>query len=90
MIGTKHSDGSMKDKDHEGHSGEYVKNIVIYWQKPFVAGPNVVLLHVGTNNPDLNRNVAEAPGLYLTMLDEMYKTLSNALIIVCKTDDNAR
>ncbi|OBT85742.1 hypothetical protein VE02_05238 [Pseudogymnoascus sp. 03VT05] len=84
MIGTIHTDGSMKDKDHEGHSGEYVKNIVTYWQKPFGAGPNVVLLHVGTNNMDLNRNVAEAPGLYSTMLDEMYKKLPNAFIIVCK------
>ncbi|OBT80134.1 hypothetical protein VF21_00667 [Pseudogymnoascus sp. 05NY08] len=84
MIGTIHTDGSMKDKDHEGHSGEYVENIVTYWQKPFGAGPNVVLLHVGTNNMDLNRNVAEAPGLYSTMLDEMYKKLPNAFIIVCK------
>lgn len=83
MIGTLHA-GTMTDNDHEGHSGEFVENIVTYWQKPFTAGPNVVLILVGTNNMDLDRNVAEAPGLYSTMLDEMYKTLPDAFIIVCK------
>ncbi|KFX94360.1 hypothetical protein O988_06345 [Pseudogymnoascus sp. VKM F-3808] len=83
MIGTLH-DGSMADYHHEGHSGEFVENIINYWQKPFTAGPNVVLIHVGTNNMDLNQQVGEAPGRYSNMLDEMYVKLPDALIIVCK------
>jgi GDSL-like Lipase/Acylhydrolase family/FG-GAP-like repeat len=83
MIGTLR-DGSMTDNDHEGHTGEFVEDIVTYWQKPFIAEPNVVLVHVGTNNMDLNQNVAEAPGLYSTMLDEMHKKLPHVMIIVCK------
>lgn len=83
MIGTL-QDGSMADNNHEGHSGEFVENIITYWQKPFTAGPNVVLIHVGTNNMDLNQQVPEAPGRYANMLDEMHTSLPNALLIVCK------
>jgi lysophospholipase L1-like esterase len=83
MIGTLRS-GDMADNNHEGHSGEYVEDIITYWQKPFTAEPNVVLIHIGTNNMNQNHEVAKAPERMTAMIDEMLVRLPDIVIVVAQ------
>lgn len=52
--------GNMVDNDNEGHSGAFLANILPATNLSIGAHPNVVLLHAGTNDMDLNRNVSTA------------------------------
>lgn len=60
FVGTE-KNGDLKDRDHEGHSGKVLGEIRKYLERGIGARPNVVLLHAGTNDMDLNRDVATAP-----------------------------
>jgi hypothetical protein len=52
FIGTL-AHGTMPDNSHEGHSGQFLGPIKEWAAAPIRARPNVVLVHAGTNNMDL-------------------------------------
>ncbi|KAJ4307605.1 hypothetical protein N0V84_012612 [Fusarium piperis] len=81
MIGTL-KDGSMADSDHEGHSGEYLKNINGYWQQPAKARPNVVCIHAGTNNMDKEVDLDIAPTLMKDMVLGIMKAVPEAVVLI--------
>ncbi|KAH8806195.1 hypothetical protein F5884DRAFT_860774 [Xylogone sp. PMI_703] len=63
FIGTLRN-GDFNDTDHEGRSGQRIKEIEQYGSKPLLARPNVVLILAGTNDidkPEDGDPVEEAP-----------------------------
>jgi lysophospholipase L1-like esterase len=81
MIGTLRN-GGMQDNNHEGHSGEALAEIRTYWQKPLAAKPNVVLIHAGTNNMDLEIDLDKAPQLLNQILDGIYRESPYTAVLV--------
>lgn len=81
MIGSlKH--GNMADNDHEGHSGEFIREISTYVGRSIAARPNVVLIHAGTNNMDKEIDLDIAPDLYNSMLINIMNKAPEAVILV--------
>ncbi|RYP53274.1 hypothetical protein DL768_001714 [Monosporascus sp. mg162] len=83
MIGSL-ADGIMEDSSHEGHSGSFLAEIHGYALSSLGASPNVVLLHAGTNNMDLDVDVDTAPGLVQGIIDEILDRLPDTTVIVAK------
>lgn len=81
MIGTLRN-GVMQDNNHEGHSGDDLADIQNFWQKPTAAKPNLVLIHAGTNNMDLEIDLDIAPQLYEGILDGILKQSPYTTILV--------
>ncbi|KAL2201924.1 SGNH hydrolase [Sarocladium strictum] len=81
MIGSLR-DGSMRDNDHEGHSGEYLAEINEFYKLSIKARPNVVLLHAGTNNMDKERDLAKSPELMTSIIGGVHKEAPDAAILV--------
>lgn len=81
MVGTLKR-GDMDDNDHEGHSGKYLADIMEYWKRPIEARPNVVLIHGGTNNMDLQVDVAIAPLLMEAIVDGIWDAAPDATIVL--------
>ncbi|KAF7543979.1 hypothetical protein G7Z17_g10308 [Cylindrodendrum hubeiense] len=81
MIGTLRF-GNMADSDHEGHSGEYLRNISGYWELPIKARPNVVLIHAGTNNMDKEVDLDEAPTLMKNMITGIMSKAPEAVVFI--------
>ncbi|MFF8958511.1 GDSL-type esterase/lipase family protein [Streptomyces sp. NPDC014894] len=77
--------GSMRDADgtrHEGHSGWRIDQIsanIDRWMAD--AKPNVVLLHIGTNDMNRNHEVATAPQRLGRLVDQIYDA-SPATVVV--------
>ncbi|KAI9715077.1 MAG: hypothetical protein M1812_006195 [Candelaria pacifica] len=77
--------GTMKNNENEGHSG---------WQIDQIAGaakailakekPNVVLVHAGTNDMIVDRQVDEAPERLGKLLDLISTAVPDALILVAQ------
>jgi len=59
FVGSR-SHGSMSDSDNEGHSGSFLAEIRDYLELSIDVHPNLVLIHAGTNDMDLNRDVSTA------------------------------
>lgn len=84
FVGTL-KDGSMADRDHEGHSG---------WRIDQVAGiataalqryhPNVVTLHLGTNDMGQNYQVDSAPSRLAALIDQIFSVEPDASIVVAE------
>ncbi|RYP76005.1 hypothetical protein DL771_002077 [Monosporascus sp. 5C6A] len=83
MIGSL-ADGTMEDSSHGGHSGFFLAEIHGYALNSLGASPNVVLLHAGTNNMDLDVDVETAPGLVQGIIDEILERLPDTTVIVAK------
>lgn len=81
MIGSLRN-GDMPDNDHEGHSGKYLADIAQYWKRSIQARPNVVLIHAGTNNMDKEVDLAIAPRLIESIIDDIFSAASDAAILV--------
>ena len=81
MIGSlKH--GNMIDSDHEGHSGETLVDISKYWKLSIKAKPNVVLVHAGTNNMDLNEELNLCIGYMQDIIDGIFQEVPGVTILV--------
>ncbi|KAH7466503.1 hypothetical protein FOMA001_g15942 [Fusarium oxysporum f. sp. matthiolae] len=81
MVGSlKH--GNMADDDHEGHSGEYLREINEYWKLSIRSRPNVVLIHAGTNNMDKERDLDEAPALMRSIVLGIMEQAPEAVVLV--------
>lgn len=83
MIGTqKHPPTGMADNDHEGHSGKTLGDINTYWRKPVAARPNIVLIHAGTNNMDLEVDLDRAPALLAEIIDGLFANTPDTTVLV--------
>lgn len=83
FIGTM-ADGNMKDTAHEGHSGKVLSEISTFSLDSVGARPNVILLHGGTNDLDLDRDVSNAPDRLGDLIDQLLDHCSDAVVIAAK------
>ncbi|MGW1275657.1 GDSL-type esterase/lipase family protein [Streptomyces tsukubensis] len=78
--------GSMQDADgtrHEGHSGWRIDQIsanIERWMEQ--AKPNLVLLHIGTNDMNRNHEVATAPQRLAGLIDQIHASSPQTAIVV--------
>ncbi|MGX2994827.1 FG-GAP-like repeat-containing protein [Streptomyces sp. JNUCC 64] len=75
--------GQLTDLDHEGHSGWLIEGLsanIDTWMA--AAKPNVVLLHIGTNDMDRDHQVATAPERLAALIDQMTAASPNTTIVV--------
>ncbi|KAM7213660.1 hypothetical protein V8F06_010981, partial [Rhypophila decipiens] len=81
MIGSLRN-GQMLDNDHEGHSGEYLHQILSHVSKSIPAKPNVVLIHAGTNNMDKGLDIDQAPELMESIIEQVFAGSPNAVVLL--------
>ncbi|WP_239148505.1 FG-GAP-like repeat-containing protein [Streptomyces anulatus] len=75
--------GKLPDLDHEGHSGWLIEGLsanIDSWMDQ--AKPNVVLLHIGTNDMDRDHQVATAPARLAGLIDQMIAASPATTIVV--------
>ncbi|KAH6949099.1 family 3 carbohydrate esterase, partial [Fusarium avenaceum] len=83
MIGSlKHPSTGMADNDHEGHSGRVLAQINEYWRRSIAARPNVVLVHAGTNNMDLEEDLEGSPAMLAAIIDGLLANAPDATVLV--------
>ncbi|MFI9201842.1 GDSL-type esterase/lipase family protein, partial [Streptomyces sp. NPDC053048] len=76
-------DGRMADPDHEGHWGWKIGGLsanVDQWLP--AAKPNVVLLHIGTNDMNENQQVDEAPRRLGELIDKITSIAPGVTVLV--------
>ncbi|HMB44431.1 MAG TPA: LamG-like jellyroll fold domain-containing protein [Candidatus Methanoperedens sp.] len=86
---------TLPDKDHEGHKGWKIDKIsarVEDWLS--IYRPDIVLLHIGTNDISHNYNLETAPDRLGTLIDKIAVKSPKTKVIVAsiiprKTDNNA-
>ncbi|KAL4782642.1 SGNH hydrolase-type esterase domain-containing protein [Aspergillus varians] len=81
MIGSL-QDGSMQDNDHEGHSGKYLADIREYLELSLPAKPNVVCVHAGSNNMDLEVDLDIADSLIESIIDRLFDGSPGVTVLV--------
>ncbi len=85
MIGSIKA-GTMADNDNEGHSGFTIAQIAA--DAGAIASlaqrPDVVLLHIGTNDMGLNSDIANAPARLGSLIDQIFTASPNATLIVAQ------
>ena len=77
--------GSLPDTDNEGHSGWRIEQITASidgWLA--TSRPDVVLLHIGTNDMNQNFDVANAPGRLGALLDRIHAGVPSAVVLVAQ------
>ncbi|HEV7963665.1 MAG TPA: SGNH/GDSL hydrolase family protein [Actinoplanes sp.] len=75
--------GSLPDTDNEGHSGWRIEQITASIDGWLAAAqPDVVLLHIGTNDMNQNFDVAGAPGRLGALLDRIAADMPSATVVV--------
>jgi lysophospholipase L1-like esterase len=86
---------TLPDKDHEGHKGWKISHIserVEEWL--LIYTPDIVLLHIGTNDISHNNNLETAPDRLGILIDKIVVKSPKTKVIVAsiiprKTDNNA-
>jgi len=78
------SDGNMKDPSHQGHSGKMISDIASYVTQSIGVRPNLILLHAGTNDIDLERDVAGAPARLAALVDQLLQRCPDATVLVAQ------
>jgi lysophospholipase L1-like esterase len=75
--------GSLPDTDNEGHSGWRIEQITASIDGWLAATtPDVVLLHIGTNDMNQNFDVANAPARLGQLLDHIRADVPGAIVVV--------
>ncbi|KAG4252922.1 chitinase [Fusarium proliferatum] len=83
MVGSlKHPPTGMADNDHEGHSGKVLAQINTYWKLSIAARPNVVLVHAGTNNMDLEVDLEGSPNMLASIVDGLFQNAPDTTVLV--------
>ena len=77
-------DGTMRDRSHQGHSGKVISEIKEFSSASLGARPNVILLHAGTNDLDLQRDVPNAPKRLAGLIDHLADKCPDATILVAQ------
>jgi lysophospholipase L1-like esterase len=78
--------GQTFPKNHEGHDGFTVTGIADYVppKKAFTTAPNVVLLHIGTNDMTSNADPTTTASQLDTLVTNLVQAAPNALVVVAK------
>lgn len=85
---------SLSDRDHEGHPGwriDQISSNVEKWLRTYK--PQVVLLHIGTNDIIQNYALSSAPSRLRSLILKIHSTLPKTIIIVAEIipfSDSAR
>ncbi|GIJ47535.1 hypothetical protein Val02_44210 [Virgisporangium aliadipatigenens] len=81
-VGAQRS-GQLPDADHEGYSGRVITEVAGYAASAVPRyRPNVITLHVGTNDMNRNVNVADAPARLGGLIDQLLAAAPDATILV--------
>lgn len=89
LVGTQHS-GNMTDDENEGHPGYTISQLQGVMGPGLDLKPNVILLHIGTNDMNYDESHAgagpysEAPDRLGTLLDVIIEACPDALLMVAK------
>ncbi len=84
FVGSQNS-GSLPDTDHEGHSGWKINDIAgIAADRMTSYQPNVVTLHIGTNDINGNDDVADAPARLGSLIDRIYAATPDTTIVLAQ------
>ncbi|KAF9024252.1 SGNH hydrolase, partial [Hymenopellis radicata] len=85
MIGSIKA-GTMADNDNEGHSGFTISQLAndAGTRSSLAQRPNVVLLHIGTNDMNLNSDTANAPTRLGSLIDQIFTATPDAVLIVAQ------
>lgn len=82
FVGTQQS-GQLPDVDNEGHSGWLISDIAtIATQSVSFYRPNLVTLHIGTNDMNRNVDVANAPARLGALIDQILAAGPDATVLV--------
>lgn len=82
FVGTQRS-GQLPDTDHQGHSGWTISQIAgIASGVLSTYRPNVVTLHIGTNDMNRNVDVAAAPARLGALIDQILVAAPDATVLV--------
>ncbi len=78
--------GQKFPKMHEGHDGITVSGITGYVppQKAFTSTPDIVLLHIGTNDMTSNASATTTASQLDTLISDIVKAAPDALLVVAK------
>ncbi|CAN9448398.1 unnamed protein product [Alternaria sp. RS040] len=87
FVGTQHS-GFMDNNDNEGHEGHTISQLQGVMRDGLQMRPNLVLLHIGTNDLARPESIAErwsdAPNRLASLLDEVLDVCPDAVVLVAK------
>lgn len=87
FVGTQHS-GFMDNNDNEGHEGHTISQLQGVMRDGLQMRPNLVLLHVGTNDLARPESTAErwsdAPNRLASLLDDVLDVCPDAVVLVAK------
>lgn len=76
-------DGNFSDPENEGHSGWKINDIAGIANATLIQyRPNIVLLHIGTNDLNGNVDVGTAPNRLAALIDQIFVAAPNATILV--------
>lgn len=79
------------DRNHEGYRGRTIKRIADSVRHQLVREtPDVILLLAGTNDINRNLDLAKAPKRLATFVNQIFKTLPNAAVLVGTLPPNCR
>jgi len=83
MIGSQRA-GNMSNNANEGHSGLTIVQVQGYLTDPqaLPSRPNIVLLHIGTNDMYQNLNVTTAPDRLSNMMDQIFTGCPDVVLLV--------
>jgi lysophospholipase L1-like esterase len=80
----------LGDHDHEGHSGWRIDELdanITGWLR--TSNPRTILLHIGTNDINQNRDVPNAPARLSTLIDHIRVLAPNAELFVAQITPTA-
>ncbi len=85
FVGSQQNGPENFDADNEGHSGWRIDQIsanVVNWLTTYQ--PQIILLHIGTNDIVQNYDVTNAPARLSTLINQITTTLPNATLFVAQ------
>jgi lysophospholipase L1-like esterase len=83
FVGTQHS-GSMVNNANEGYPGKRIEEVAAIMDSALGYYPNVVLIHLGTNDCAQNFDVANAHNRMGQLVDKIFARIPKVTIIVSK------
>jgi lysophospholipase L1-like esterase len=90
FVGSRHS-GTFGDVDHEGHPGWTIEQINdILADRLDTFRPDVILMHLGTNDCRHDTGAAAAPAAYRTTMEIIKAHAPAAVVFVAKIIGNSR
>ncbi|MES2439004.1 MAG: RICIN domain-containing protein [Verrucomicrobiota bacterium] len=83
-------DGTTFDPDHEGHSGYRIDQVASLLNGALSAyQPNIVTLHIGSNDMNQNYQVSSAPNRLASMIDQILAAVPGVTVVVAQLVPNS-